>query len=75
MAVSSSATTALEDIAEAGGPEMGRWFQLSLSSRKVTNLGRASNVLTMRCYEAQYDMDMIWMRREHKGSVLSIIKM
>ncbi|CAM9851560.1 unnamed protein product [Pylaiella littoralis] len=34
MAVSSSATTALEDIAEAGGPEMGRWFQLSLSSRK-----------------------------------------
>ncbi|CAB1115679.1 GOX/HAO [Ectocarpus sp. CCAP 1310/34] len=34
MVVSSSATTALEDVATAGGPNMRRWFQLSLSSRK-----------------------------------------
>lgn len=38
MTVSSSATTSLEDIATAGGPTMKRWFQLSLSSRKVNGL-------------------------------------
>lgn len=36
MAVSSSATTSLEDVASAGGPGMMRWLQLSLSSRKVS---------------------------------------
>lgn len=35
MAVSSSATTCLEDVAAAGGPSLKRWLQLSLSSRKV----------------------------------------
>lgn len=44
MVVSSSATTALEDVAAAGGPSMRRWFQLSLSSRKVINLDLAQSV-------------------------------
>lgn len=34
MAVSSSATTSLEDVATAGGPTLTKWFQLSMSSRK-----------------------------------------
>ena len=37
MAVSSSATTCLEDVVAAGGPALKRWFQLSLSSRKVSD--------------------------------------
>ena len=38
MAVSSSATTSLEDVAIAAGPTLTKWFQLSLSSRKVSGL-------------------------------------
>lgn len=44
MVVSSSATTALEDVAAVGGPGMGRWFQLSLSSRKVPKYFRDNRV-------------------------------
>ncbi|CAM9613367.1 unnamed protein product [Ascophyllum nodosum] len=38
MAVSSSATTCLEDVVAAGGPALKRWFQLSLSSRKTRSV-------------------------------------
>lgn len=59
MAVSSSATTALEDVAAAGGPDMMRWFQLSLSSRKVSSHRSRGHVILASTVAMQHNMDAV----------------